>query len=472
MKKYTIILLLLVASTITAFSQWSSPVNVSNLPERDMHAATSVDPNGVIHCVWTHFINTGFRKIYYSKSSDFGDTWSVPLDLSQNNDSTASSPQIVISSTGYLFIVYNQGYMGYSGITYMVSNKNGIWKKQKVANFIYGFRGIIMDHDDNLYLFLHHSSKIYYKIFDGQTWSNIYPTYDQYTFINDVIADQQNNLNFAGLKYTADLNYRLIYGIYQADSNLWQPVYEYAIDSAETPVIGLDQDDLPHIFYRKKSQINYNWFHPQYYIRFDGNNWSEPMLICHNSYDHDFIVNTQNHIYLFTTEIDEDENTDLVYRQIQNGIITDMSVVNGSNENFSLGHPEPVLQGNTLGITYIKPFGSFDCDVFYNSMDLISKAENTYSSESQLFSSYPNPSDGEFFIESNSKIVEPVEIKVINSEGEVIYETFLSCDGEFFRYRINLKQLKHTYLKDGMYYLIAENEKLKTIHKCIILNSN
>jgi len=72
-------------------------------------------PNGNIHVVWQaqNRIGTSYRGVvYYSRSTDGGDTWSgldalQNIDLDAFDDSTSSYPEMVATSQGHLAVVYS-----------------------------------------------------------------------------------------------------------------------------------------------------------------------------------------------------------------------------------------------------------------------------------------------------------------------------------------------------------------------------
>jgi hypothetical protein len=77
--KTACILLPVLVFMMTAGAQnWTNPVNISNMPGLDNQPDLCIDKNGTLHCVFTHKLASNWRKIYYSKSTNDGATWTTP----------------------------------------------------------------------------------------------------------------------------------------------------------------------------------------------------------------------------------------------------------------------------------------------------------------------------------------------------------------------------------------------------------
>jgi hypothetical protein len=89
-------------SSFTFAQTWSDPINISSLPGLDNQPDLCIDNNGILHCVFTHKIASNWRKIYYTKSTDDGITWTTPEDISLNPDTSLMNPHIVADTNNIL----------------------------------------------------------------------------------------------------------------------------------------------------------------------------------------------------------------------------------------------------------------------------------------------------------------------------------------------------------------------------------
>ena len=105
--KTKILILWICIVPFTSNSQtWSEPITIYAGGYNDTPDFT-IDKNGIIHCVWAHKIQTNFYKIFYSKSTDDGYTWSIEQDISQNNSLWMIDPQIVTDTNNLIYITYD-----------------------------------------------------------------------------------------------------------------------------------------------------------------------------------------------------------------------------------------------------------------------------------------------------------------------------------------------------------------------------
>ena len=102
--KHIILIFTLLMISILSAQEWSGPINISNTVEQDYDPEFCIDNDGVLHCVWSFKIEQNYRKIYYSKSENDGETWSEPYSISQNNELWMASPKITSDSQNNLYI--------------------------------------------------------------------------------------------------------------------------------------------------------------------------------------------------------------------------------------------------------------------------------------------------------------------------------------------------------------------------------
>jgi hypothetical protein len=95
--------------TATSARAWRSPVALDQqVGDVDIVA----DPRGVLHLVYAKDVNWGDHPgIFYIQSTNGGDTWSLPVDLSGLLSNTESRPQVVqlaLDGQGRLHVVWDE----------------------------------------------------------------------------------------------------------------------------------------------------------------------------------------------------------------------------------------------------------------------------------------------------------------------------------------------------------------------------
>lgn len=87
-------------------NSWTNPVNVSNNPGSSGYAAVSPDGSGGICIVWQD-ISTGTDEIYFSRSTDKGKNWSSPLNISKTTDHS-NTPAIAVDNDGDIYVTWGE----------------------------------------------------------------------------------------------------------------------------------------------------------------------------------------------------------------------------------------------------------------------------------------------------------------------------------------------------------------------------
>jgi hypothetical protein len=90
---------------------WSRPIDISDGARGAHFCDIEVDVNGYIHAAWGEPDPTGQHIVHYSRSTDGGDTWSVPLALSGGitipSDRKLGMAQIFSDPRGTVYVVWN-----------------------------------------------------------------------------------------------------------------------------------------------------------------------------------------------------------------------------------------------------------------------------------------------------------------------------------------------------------------------------
>jgi hypothetical protein len=111
-ERATQVLLALTMATVAARAQmvFSTPQNVSNSGNTGSQQI-AIDANGDINTVWLD--NTvGSYAVLFSRSSNGGMSFSIPINVSNHPGSNATSPQIGLDPGGNIYIIWNDNSSG------------------------------------------------------------------------------------------------------------------------------------------------------------------------------------------------------------------------------------------------------------------------------------------------------------------------------------------------------------------------
>ena len=100
---------LLAASALAAQAQvvFSPPKNISNSSGNTQGQQIAVDANGNVNLVWADN-SLGNYAIFFSRSSDAGNTFSTARSISKHAQSTASGPRIAVDSSGNIDVAWTE----------------------------------------------------------------------------------------------------------------------------------------------------------------------------------------------------------------------------------------------------------------------------------------------------------------------------------------------------------------------------
>jgi len=89
---------------------FSKAVNISNTPLSSDHPAVAVDQKGAINVVWDDGSVVPFAaEILFTRSTDGGQTWSTPKNISNTPTTGSTRSNIAVDSTGGISVVWLDG---------------------------------------------------------------------------------------------------------------------------------------------------------------------------------------------------------------------------------------------------------------------------------------------------------------------------------------------------------------------------
>jgi hypothetical protein len=458
MKKIINILFLIFCFTALQQSNaqtWTTPINISsNMPGLDNQPDLCIDKNGTLHCVFTHKLGQNWRKIYYSKSTNDGLSWTTPEDISLNPNTSLMNPHIIADTNNKLYVTYDYN-TGNPAMTliYLKTFDGNQWSDPFVVSegmYNSDYNEIYIDNNNRLYVFWGFQNHLtYYRYYENFVWSDtICPYPGNHLFgINPAVIDNNNNFHFTGAYAESypPVHQRVIYVKYIFNEDLWSEktfVSSYTMLGSNDLDIDIDNQKNPHITYRQKKYYSGQYNDSTMYTFFNGNNWSEPELVVNDPYEQKIAIDPYNRIHIINREKLETGTKLVHYQKINDmwqGYIIDTTV-------FYLGTISLMESYQKLYIAYYWSDEEGEGDIYFSSYDIITGQKGSNSKMViQDLNIYPNPFNTETTIEFTTNIAKQINISIYNLNGKLI------------------KTLKDEYFTPGKYRLIwngkAENGK-------------
>jgi hypothetical protein len=432
-----VVLMLLVINAIS--QEWTEPVNISTMNGVNQTPDLFIDKNGYLHCVWSHRVESFYSHIYYSKSIDNGQTWSNPINVSQNTTKWLLNPKIVVDSVDNIYVTYDYGAENPMHCKILMITFNGL--EWSLADTISGtmlncFQNLLaIDNNDRIYCFWNNAVQYYgdyyYRYFENGIWSDFFYPYGTGVGFDKIVIDPDNNLHVLG-GHVVDSDFYLAYFGYSLESDLWTDINSF---SAKTNGLGsdidLDNNNKPHFAWRQKTPDIPNPFEEDstMYRYFDGNSWSEPELVTEDPFSQKIqLIN--NKAFIMNAEKNSDGAGDIVlYQKDDEGNWIGESVISivGSIQRLT-------KYSNALNFIYTAKPDDDNLNIYYMNriMDTTTNIElNNFNIKT--LNLYPNPVNSELNIDFSVLNKSMVSIKVYLFTGKLIktIESKLLDKGEY-----------------------------------------
>ena len=162
---------------------WSEPHRISQVNAANdrlsVWARIAVDGQGTLHTVWTQIDNTGItnQSVWYSRSTDEGNTWSTPLLVDESHGTwiNARGIQIVAAPDGKIHLIWVCGEQAFR--CHQVSGNGGeSWgARERIFGEMASFANLDAVTTDRqtgtVYLVLQlRPSALYYSVLEGERW--------------------------------------------------------------------------------------------------------------------------------------------------------------------------------------------------------------------------------------------------------------------------------------------------------------
>jgi hypothetical protein len=394
--KFFLTLLLL---PLTLWGQnWTEPVNISpNMPGLDNQPDLCIDKNGILHCVFTHKLESNWRKIYYSKSIDDGVTWTTPEDISLNPDTSLMNPHIIADTNNKLYVTYdyNTGNPAATLVKLKTLNGNQWSAPFVVSEGMYNsdYNKLCIDHNNRIYVFwgyLNHWTN--YRYYENGQWSDIISPYPELGVLEtmSLVVDADNNLHCIGWGFYNSEPYA-IYFSYLYD-NTWS---DWTLISPSTnlgSVGGADIDifttQIPAIAYRQKTYETGPNNDSTMYTFFNGNAWSEPELVVNDPYEQNIAIDTYNRIHIVDREKQETGMKLVHYQKVNDmwqGYVVDIA-------DFYIVLYSLEKSTQKLYIAYYRSDVEGEGDIYFSSYDIVT-GQKEFDKQNVIkeLNIYPNP---------------------------------------------------------------------------------
>ena len=436
-----VILILLLVGSIDA-QEWSAPLSISNIPGPDTYPNYCVDTIGVLHCVWSHIYNlVDDKRVFYSKSTDNGDTWTQPILVSEDSISVAVFPIIKSDSQNNLYVAYSFGsgnedsqvhFRKFDGIAWSEIFNVGDCINQVSA------LDMVVDNSNRVYVFIYYGGTYglsLYRYLEETTWSDIYVLYDGETYNNtiyNVKCDTNNNLHCLSVyKPNGQTIYsnRAAYSYFDSNLNEWSS--PLILGNAYTPSglnigdINLDNNQNPSITWRQDE--NYG---TGYYTFFEDSVWQGPLVIADSLYDVRHVIDRFNNRHWVGVK----RSYNAPYTWTYNLEYTcDPSNTPTTITNFSYGtfYPRLLYRNNKLFLLFSGSSISGQPEVYIIKKELpeslIDESDVGNNLGISALNLYPNPSSSKLTITyQGGVVVSPLNYGIYNIKGQKLYSGSIS----------------------------------------------
>jgi len=429
--KTALMILPVVAAFITAGAQtWTDPVNISNMSGLNDQPDLCIDKNGTLHCVFVHKLASNWRKIYYTKSTDDGETWTTPEDISLNNDLTMYGPHIISDTNSFLYVVYdyNSGNPNQLMI-YLKTNDGSGWTDPfLVSEGLYGSHQnrLIIDHTNRIYLFWNYQTHLtYYRYYENNIWTEpVCPYPGNHTWnLLEAVIDENNKIHCVGafsdegppvIYQTTIYFYYNILNDQWSDKTFVSPPTDFGADGGGD--IDLINNEFPAITYRQKTYGTGQDNDSTMYTFFDGNIWSEPELVINDPYEQEIAIDSYNRVHIIDREKSE-TGTKLVHYQKVNDLWQGYIIDEADNlTNF----PDLTEKNEKLYLVYNKSAVPANANVYITKFNIITGMDSGTSKVFDEFKIFPNPFMTETIIEFCTSKEESINISICSLDGKHI----------------------------------------------------
>ncbi len=376
------------------------------------------------------------KKVYYSKSTDSGNTWTQAILISEESISVAVYPIIRCDSQNNLFVAYSYGSGNEDSRVHIRKFDGTAWSQ--IFNVGESLNPVsvidmVVDNNDLLYIFIYYGGTYGYSLYrswNGSVWSDLVVLYDGESYNNSICnvkCDMNNNLHCLSIYRPNGQTYyanRAAYCCFDSSINEWNS--PLVLSTAYTPSssclgdINLDINQNPSITWRQDE--NYG---TGYYSFFEDSFWQGPFELVDSLYDVRHTIDSLNSRHWIGVKRDFTAPYTWTYNLVY---ICEPAITLTTITDFAYGtfYPRLLRNNNESYLIFSGSDVSGQPEVYILKKDLTpSSSEDDVIEETPGISEialYPNPAKHFVTIEFLSKENMPLVVDVFNLRGQRVSE--------------------------------------------------
>ncbi len=427
--KYTLIVVLCLLYGNIFSQTWTEPIQISTQQGVNNHSDFCIDHLGHLHCVWSYKVASDYHHIYYSKSVDYGLTWSLPKNVSQNTDLWVENPHIVADSDNNLHLTYDYNVANYY-VTQIVHRtfSNNTWSELDTVSV--GWQGarhnrLVIDKNDKLYCFWFHDIKngtTFYRTLENGVWGEIQIPYDNNddVFVNNIAIDSLNNLYCIGNYFKqgqSPYDMRVIY--FDFTDNEWSGLTQINNRRSwgATDIV-LSDSHYKHIVWEQFINDSIPPDNGTLYSYHNGESWAPSVLLAENANEQTIAIDINNNIHIIDNEKYHNKSRLVHYRFINNEWVGNI-IEEDKHGNYS---NKLISRGNYLYLVSVKVK---DNSSNYDASIVLRKYETSLGIEDpklpiDAFKTYPNPATDYVSVEYALSKPQTISIDIYDLQGKLL----------------------------------------------------
>ncbi len=421
--------------SLCAQQQWTEPINISNLGGYSMDPDMVIDNNGVIHVVWRYQNSAYHWLILYTKSEDDGLTWTEPLDLLQNTDLWMLQPHIACDSKNKLYVTYTHDGNSWTPegrLIKMLTYDGHQWSEPiTVSEGMPGsnYSSIAINQNDKPYVFWFIGSQMgqidmYYRYLIEDTWSDIYCPFcdSSVAHLPTMYSIEEPVMHWSGVYQIFGVE-KPEYFIFDTDVNTWENPEIISQDTMVVDIdISLNTSNIPETAYRMISVFPPGiGFEGTMHTKKEGTSWLPPDLVSgtdKRQVGQQIAIDQNNDVHVVEYEYYNSSNMEnMLVHYYESGNQWISQPIDSALH--MINFPKMIISGNQLYVVYYKGEVVLLGDIWISKYDIVTNIKDVVRQTTEL-KIYPNPSQGDVYIEFENNELQHVNLSVTDMTGKHI----------------------------------------------------
>lgn len=466
MRPIALWMFLILMSNVVIAQTWSSPINIIDKGING-YPDFCIDHVGTIHCVWPNGPVTFYTKIYYSQSTNNGDSWTEPISITPYTTKWLGDPHIVADTSGNLYVSYDYDVGGYIKICYVKYDRtNTVWQGQKEVGS--GSRNLILiDHTNKVYFFWLYGTEYYRYIENNVLSERFTPSADstERYYFESIAVDKQNLIYGVGNRSDGDF-YRGAY--FTGQNNLWAPFSDLSNKSFNESGISLNSADLPSFVWRQIIPDSFPIIRGTYFAKLDNDSVSTPVFLAQNTAYPAIVVDRKDQPHIVESQ-KYDSGYKLFHRYILQGSWQNQILDSNINE---YGKSVLISKNSCIFLIYLKFDTTFFSSYYYNCIIAFRKYEIPPGIDDADINSgltvFPNPFSESLTIELDDPTSGAIYIKIFDLSENVQYSEERRDIGQEIQKGVLKINISNGKQFQAGYYIVQISNGDKVFNKCIL----